>query len=109
MIFVSINYRNNYIVWKYPGFRWPAQSFLYIHIQQSGVCPPGFHLSAVFHFCPVLPVVAFGFRFELLITVEYNRSSGEKKYTNFLGMTVPVPENQSSSFHMHIGFETFVI
>jgi len=52
--------------------------YIYIRIRQSRVCLPGFQVSAVFNFCPVLPVVAFGFRFELCITVEYNQNSGEK-------------------------------
>ena len=87
MIFISINYRKNYIVWEYPGFRWPAQSFIYIYIyiriQQSRVCLPGFQVSAVSHFCHVLPVVTFGFGFELYITAEYNQSSGEKNIRIF--------------------------
>jgi len=54
--------------------------YIYIRIQQSRVYLPGFQVSAVSHFCHVLPVVAFGFHFELYITVEYTQSSGEKKY-----------------------------
>lgn len=77
IIFISIYNRNNCIASNYSGFLWPLQSHIYIyfHIKHSRVCRPGFQVSAVFNFCPVLPAVEFDFHFDLCFTAKYNQSS----------------------------------